>query len=143
MTPGRRLAIGALAVLMIIAYMAYVGGLSSWKYYMSVDECVAIGTSLGDRRVRVSGTVAPNTLDIESDRSVATFQLEGSEGVLLVSCSGHLPDNLAEGREVVVEGRLQDGGVLSGDKLLTRCASKYSSERVRGTPEECSARRGR
>jgi len=143
MTPGRRLAIGALAVLFVTGYMAYVGGLSSWKYYMSVDECVANGMSLIDRRVRVSGTIAPNTLDIKSDRLAATFQLEGSDGGLLVKCSGRLPDNLKEGRQVIVEGHLRDVGVLSGDKLLTRCASKYSSQPVRGTPDECSARRSR
>lgn len=143
MTAGRRLAIGALAILIITAYLAYVGGLSSWKYYMSVDECVANSTSLIDHRVRVSGTIAPNSLDIDSDRSAATFQLEGIDGGLFVKCRGRLPDNLAEGRPVVVEGHLREVGVLNGDKLLTRCASKYSSQPVRGTREECSARRSR
>jgi cytochrome c-type biogenesis protein CcmE len=142
MTTGRRLAIGAFAVLIIIAYMAYLGALSSWQYYLSVDECVAHGRSLIDHRIRVSGTIAPNTLDIQGG-DAATFQLEGIDGGLLVKCSGRLPDDLAEGRQVVVEGRLQDVGVLSGDKLLTRCASKYTSQQVRGTPEECSTRRSR
>jgi cytochrome c-type biogenesis protein CcmE len=28
---------------------------------------------------------------------------------------------------VVVEGRLQSAGIVQGNKVLTRCASKYSS----------------
>ena len=47
---------------------------------------------------------------------MASFQLQGDQQGLHVLCSGHLPDNLAEGREVVVEGRLHDGGVLRGGK---------------------------
>ena len=46
---------------------------------------------------------------------------------LKVVCSGPLPDNLAEGIAVLVEGRLDDGGLLHGEKVLTRCASKYQS----------------
>jgi cytochrome c-type biogenesis protein CcmE len=39
-----------------------------------------------------------------------------------------LPDNLAEKMAMVVEGRLDDSGTLHGDKVLTRCASKYQSQ---------------
>ena len=41
---------------------------------------------------------------------------------------GPLPDNLAEEMEVVVEGSLEPSGCLRGDRVLTRCASKYASE---------------
>jgi cytochrome c-type biogenesis protein CcmE len=39
-----------------------------------------------------------------------------------------VPDNLTEGIEVVVEGKLGADGTLRGDKLLTKCASKYASK---------------
>jgi len=38
--------------------------------------------------------------------------------------------------EVVVEGTLETSGTLRGDKLMTRCASKYeaTASREAGTP---------
>jgi cytochrome c-type biogenesis protein CcmE len=60
------------------------------------------------------------------NRHHATFVLEGGQDTRLqVICAAVLPDNLAENMDVVVEGRLEVRGVLRGDKVLTRCASKY------------------
>jgi cytochrome c-type biogenesis protein CcmE len=53
--------------------------------------------------------------------------VQGQTGTLAVICAGPLPDNLAEALEVVVEGRLDAGGMVRGDKVLTRCASKYEA----------------
>jgi cytochrome c-type biogenesis protein CcmE len=40
------------------------------------------------------------------------------------TCRCRLPDNLAEDIDVVVEGTFQSDGI-HGDKVITRCASKY------------------
>ena len=75
---------------------------------------------------------------MENDRRRASFTLAGEkEGAnLKVDCRGPLPDNLAEGIAVLVEGRIDDGGVLHGEKVLTRCDGKYElakGESVKGT----------
>jgi cytochrome c-type biogenesis protein CcmE len=54
---------------------------------------------------------------------------------LKVICSGPLPDNLAEDMDVVVEGRLEEPDLLRGDKVLTRCASKYGSQNRPTSPQ--------
>ena len=105
--------------------MAYVGASSSWKYYVTADECLANLTRFEGLKVRVSGVVAPGTLHIAPQRNGARFSLQGTKGRLDVVYQGPLPDNLAESMEVVVEGRCETGGKIDGDKLLTRCASKY------------------
>ena len=128
MATGTRLAIGATIVLSVTAYMAYLGASSSWRYYLTVDECLAEATQLQSHRIRVSGVISADSLQVDRDRQRAEFRLEGSGQDLSVSCLGPLPDNLAEQRQVVVEGNLRPDGVLSGDKVLTRCASKYSSQ---------------
>jgi cytochrome c-type biogenesis protein CcmE len=135
MATGTRLALGAAIVLGVTGYMAFVGASSSWQYYLTVDECLAQRPQLLDARIRVSGSVAAASLRVAPDGGDATFLLQGSGGTLSVRCSGPLPDNLAEGREVVVEGQLR-GGCLVGDRVLTRCASKYSSQ----APPDESAR---
>ena len=86
--------------------------------------------TLGDSRLRVHGPIRQGSLKITPDRSSAEFQLEGAEGQLNVICKGPLPDNLKEDIEVVVEGTLHDSTTLQGDRVLTRCASKYESKDI-------------
>jgi cytochrome c-type biogenesis protein CcmE len=127
MTTGKKMAIGGAIVVCATIFMAYRGASASWQYYLTADECVAESTSLTGRHLRVSGRIAAGTLAIERDRSRAAFALEADGAKLKVVCAGPLPDNLAEGIAVLVEGRLDDRGLLRGDKVLTRCASKYES----------------
>jgi cytochrome c-type biogenesis protein CcmE len=126
-SPGWKLAIGGVLIAVLATYMAILGASASWQYYLTVDECAASASSLAGQRVRVSGRVTPGTLKIADDQKQADFSLQGTSVKLAVICSGTLPANLAEDIEVVVEGRLDDCGTLRGDKLLTRCASKYAA----------------
>ncbi len=127
MTAGRKLVLGGLVLAGATLYMAYLGASANWQYYLTADECVAGGQGLVGSRVRVSGRVAPGSLQIAPDRRLATFALHGAQEQLDVRCRGPLPDNLAENIDVVVEGRLEQSGRLQGEKVLTRCASKYES----------------
>jgi cytochrome c-type biogenesis protein CcmE len=107
-----------------------LGAVSSWSYYLTADECAADASALVGKPVRVSGRVAADSLDIAEDRTRADFLLQGSEGTLQVQSAGPIPDNLAEGIEVLVEGRLEESGCLQGDRVITRCASKYESKKL-------------
>ncbi|HEY4760316.1 MAG TPA: cytochrome c maturation protein CcmE [Thermoguttaceae bacterium] len=129
MTTGRKLAICAMIIAGAISYYAYLGAAGSWQYYLTVDECLTDIVSLTGTRLRVSGKVADGSLQIGADRQRAAFILQGMKGKLPVTCTGPLPDNLAENIDVVVEGRLESPGSLKGDKVLTRCASKYEAKR--------------
>ena len=127
MSPQLKLAVGATVVACVTAYLAWVGASTSWQYYVLVDECAADpGTFIG-HRVRVCGRVAPGSLQISANRTSATFVLRGAESELHVSCGAPLPDNLAEDMEVVVEGTLEQRACLAGDRVITRCASKYQA----------------
>ena len=132
MTTGTRLIIGGGIIAAVTGYMAYLGASSSWQYYLTVDECAADASELVGCPLRVNGHVAPNSLEIEPDRTRAAFVLRGTQSGVLVTCDGPLPDNLAEDMDVVVEGQLDSGGVLRGDKVLTRCASKYRTKEPAG-----------
>ena len=124
MSPGLKLTAGALLMAAAIGYLAYLGAASSWQYYLSVDEAVADATHIEGKRIRVSGRVRTGSLTIVDDRRQATFELAGELHTLHATCRCTLPDNLAEDIDVVVEGTLQADGI-HGDKVITRCASKY------------------
>jgi cytochrome c-type biogenesis protein CcmE len=126
MSTAVKLVIAACVVSGVTAWMACVGSTSSWQYYLTVDECLADDPALMKQPLRVSGRIEAGSLQISGDPAQATFQLAGTVRHLPVSCAGPLPDNLAEGIDVVVEGRLDDTGMLCGEKVLTRCASKYT-----------------
>jgi cytochrome c-type biogenesis protein CcmE len=125
----KRLACAAIVVTCVTGSMAFIGGSTTWQYYLTVEECLAGKASLPGKRIRVNGTVAPSTLSIAEGRKAATFSLKGTEHAVSVVCAGPLPDNLAEGMQVVVEGELETTGRLRGEHVLTRCASKYQSQR--------------
>jgi cytochrome c-type biogenesis protein CcmE len=119
-----------------IGYLAYLGAASSWQYYLSVDEAVADAARIQGKRIRVSGRVRTGTLTIVDDRRQARFLLAGELHDLRATCRCMLPDNLAEDIDVVVEGTFQADGI-HGDKVITRCASKYqSTDRVAARDKE-------
>lgn len=127
-TINAKLYVGAAILAGTTAYLAYLGATTSWQYYVVVDECVASAPQLTGKRIRVNGRVAPGSLIIRDDRRMAAFTLVGTDKSLGVQCRGPLPDNLRTDIEVVVEGTLLADGRLSGDKVLTKCASKYEAE---------------
>jgi cytochrome c-type biogenesis protein CcmE len=143
MSANRKLFLALLVIVGVTVYMAYLGGSASWQYYVTADECAAGADGLLGTRVRVSGKVAANTLRIDADRRQAVFSIQGNHADLAVTCPGPLPDNLAEGIEVVVEGRLETPHLLKGQKVITRCASKYQSGASRQATETAAHTRPR
>lgn len=131
MTTGKRLAMFGAVLVGATAYTAYLGGSNSWQYYATVDECLSNLPTFTNQRIRVSGKIAAGTLQITADRKQAHFAIEGSMGNVQVVGNGPLPENLAEGRDVVAEGVLTGSAVLQCDKILTQCASKYQAEAKR------------
>jgi cytochrome c-type biogenesis protein CcmE len=75
MSPGAKLTIGALVASAAIAYVALVGAVDGWQYYLSVDEAVFDAARLTGKRLRVSGLVAEGSLVVAEDRRAATFEL--------------------------------------------------------------------
>jgi len=53
------------------------------------------------------------------------FELAGQKNSMPVRFYGVVPKNFIAGKEVVVEGKLNDYGVFEASKILTRCKSKY------------------
>ena len=128
MTTGRKLALGGLIVAALIGYLAYRGASASWQYYLTADECLAERAVAGratSARQRPHRRRHPRRRHEPSRGHPSPWKANPAN--LKVVCPSPLPDNLAEGIAVLVEGRLDDAGVLHGEKVLTRCASKYQS----------------
>jgi cytochrome c-type biogenesis protein CcmE len=123
-----------------IGYAVYLGASSSWQYYLQVDECLAQADQFRGKRLRLSGRVAADSLKASPEYREASFVLEGNVHRLQVRYRGTIPDNLAEGREVVVEGTLIGDDHFECETLITRCASKYAPKDAGNAREQ--ARKG-
>jgi cytochrome c-type biogenesis protein CcmE len=131
-----KLAFAATLITGLTVYMGFRGASAGWKYYLTVDECLQHRADLLNQRIRLSGSVAEDSLEISPDRRRAQFRLCGASAVVPVRCVGRIPDNLAERIDVVIEGRLDDSGDFQAFEILTRCASKYAPQ---SPPPETSA----
>jgi len=132
MSIGKKLTLAGLVVASVTCYMAYLGASSSWQFYLTVPECIDHARDMAGQRVRVSGTIAAGTLVISSDRQEARFSLSEAGRTMPVVCKGPLPDDLSpeKSMDVVVEGRVDEACAFRGDKLITRCASKYDAKKA-------------
>lgn len=126
MNGAMKLALAGTISAAVILYVAFLGLSTTWQYYVLVDECQEQADGFRGKRLRVSGRVAHGSLSISEDRRKTCFFLAGDRHQIWVDCAGPLPDNLADCIDVVVEGVLQEDGHLQGQKVITRCASKYA-----------------
>jgi cytochrome c-type biogenesis protein CcmE len=122
-----KLLLGGGVIAAAIAYAAYLGASGSWQYYLQIDEYLGQIDQFRGTRLRVSGRVAVGSLKAFPEQREANFVLEGTQHKLPVCYRGSVPDNLAEGRDVVVEGKLASDGQFCCEMLITRCASKYAA----------------
>jgi cytochrome c-type biogenesis protein CcmE len=123
-----KLLLGGAVIAASLTYAVYLGASGGWQYYLQVDECLAQADQFRGKRLRLSGRVQAGSLKAYPEQREATFVLEGTQHQLPVCYRGSIPDNLAEGRDVVVEGALADDDHFQCDTLITRCASKYAPE---------------
>ncbi len=113
-------------------------------YYLTVDEYAADPGAHAGRFLRLAGRVAdgsvrwdPSTLDLSfemhpipargDEAGAADAAPPPADARLAVRYNGVLPDMFAAGRDVIVEGRVEDG-VFVAQHLLTTCPSKYEAE---------------
>jgi cytochrome c-type biogenesis protein CcmE len=111
-----------------LGYFMYQAMQSSWASYYSVDEFAADSSVVENQSLRVAGRVKRGSVARDLQKMNLTFTLTGLKAEIPVHYGGSVPDNFAEDREVVVEGRLDAAGVFRADLLMTRCESKYRAK---------------
>ena len=83
-----------------------------------------------DSTYQMTGVVVPGS--IHRHGSVLDFRVadrEDSKVSLPVRYTGEVPDPFADGREVIVSGKVDDGTFLAQrDSLITKCPSKFATQ---------------
>jgi cytochrome c-type biogenesis protein CcmE len=115
-----------------------VGGISETKtYYKTVAELTQLGDHAQDKRLRVGGDIAPNS--IKRNGADVSFTLAQDALRLKVVYNGidPLPDTFRDGAQALADGKLGSDGVFHASKIQAKCASKYQAKPVmngNGTP---------
>lgn len=122
------LRIGAAVVLILgaIFYLAITGVQADKSYYVTISELQAMGNKAYTRHLRVSGNVAPHS--IERTGSNARFVLTEQGRTLTVAYEGiePPPDTFKDGSQALAVGTFGRDQVFHATELQAKCASKYA-----------------
>ena len=126
MNPTRRkLIIGGAVIVLALVFAAYQGVRSSMVYYLTPTE-FAGRPELRWARVRLAGTVEAGS--VQKSDGVARFILTDGRSSYQVRFAGPLPDLFAEGRQILVEGRLDAAGVLQASGVISTHPVEYKEK---------------
>ena len=131
MLKKKRFLIGGIIIFLAIGYLGFMGFRGSATYYYTVSELMEQGGSIYGENVRVTGQVAPGSVEQDSGSLVLRFTIVDVEGEksLPVVYQGVVPDAFRVGNDVVVDGHLNSAGIFQTNNILVKCPSKYIPEK--------------
>ena len=122
-------AYGTLAVVVIaVGVVAYQGLTSASLYFYNADEAVAERDTLGDKRIRVQGTVQEG-VDTVPDGVTFSIAFNGVE--VPVVHQGDPPELFEPGIPVVLEGHWAadaSGDAFHSDEILVKHDEQYEAD---------------
>ncbi|HEY3316662.1 MAG TPA: cytochrome c maturation protein CcmE [Bacillota bacterium] len=132
MTKRARIAIGVAVVFVALGYLVFTGISRSATYYVTVSELRAKGAAMVDRPVRVTGKLDGSSVKWDSSQILLTFDLSDGQNRMTATYHGVKPDGMDDGRDIVVEGKLDQKGAFEVKNILVKCPSKYESKPATG-----------
>ena len=119
---------GGILILAAVGALLYTGFREGTVYYYTIQELNESASTLADEEIRVTGQVVNGSLDWGEDSLTVRFIIADEGRTLPVVYDGVAPDNLLEGREVVVNGKYEMSGIFLANSILTKCPSKYEPQ---------------
>lgn len=140
--------LGSALIVAAIGALVWTAVRETSAYFMTVEEWAVDPGAHAGEALRLAGRVSggsvrwdPRTLDLafvmqaiprgeggsHEARRAAAVSAQAADARLPVRYNGVLPDMFADGRDVIVEGRVVDG-VFEARALLTTCPSKYEAQ---------------
>jgi len=129
---GRRWIPLLVAGLVVAGGLVVVGSsMSGGVFSLTLDEALTARDRIGEREFKVSGVVQEGTVQKGQNAFETRFDIGNGTGKVL-SCvyQGALPDPFAEGREVILQGRLEGDGTMRVSRMIVKCPSKYQEAGV-------------
>lgn len=122
--PSWGLLIGVLVAMVAVGFVVF-DGMKSETYFFDVHEAVERNDDLVGETIRIRGDVQPGTFEGGLGQLESRFEVATEGQSLIIKYDRALPDTFEEDSEVVVQGRLEQGGVMYADEVLVKCPSRY------------------
>lgn len=124
----RQLILG-LGVVGFVTVGVLAGGLDGLLTpYMEVGEAAEYMPTHPDAAIEVAGDVLAGSIVRASSGLEVTFKITDGERQIRVGYRGVIPDNFADGQQVVVIGSVAGSDSIAANKLLVKCPSRYEGE---------------
>jgi cytochrome c-type biogenesis protein CcmE len=113
-----------------ITWLFYASAGEAFEYYKHVDEVMSAPQKWQGKRLQLHGFVVPGSilrrLDREHQQIEYKFQAVNCGATVDVRYAGTVPDTFKDRAEVVLKGKLADGGRFAASEISAKCPSKYS-----------------
>lgn len=116
--------VSGVAILIIAGFLIYQALSSSLVYFILPSEFAANPTQYEDRRIRLGGIVAPESVQYDDQNLQLAFQITDSYQTYTVQHVGAPPELFRENTGVVVEGSFE-GQTFKSDELLIKHSEVY------------------
>jgi len=141
---------GGLLIVAAVIYLIISSTQANAQYFLTVDELLAKGDSIGNRELRVSGAVIGDSIQYDPQTLTLTFivanvpgdnkEIEAQGGLaevlhaavedqtrekLQVEYIGVKPDLLRNEAQAIMTGHMGANGVFRAEELLLKCPTKY------------------
>ena len=128
MKPYAKFAILVVAIVGTLGWLAATGVKETKTYYKEIKEVNAMTKDELQKRIRVGGDVARNSI-VRNGKEVR-FVLTQNDLTLPVVYVGTepLPDTFRDGSQALADGRMRADGVFEAKQIQAKCASKYEGK---------------
>ena len=132
--PRLKFALGGLVIVGALVWLGFVGFQESKAYYITVEEFSSLQGDLHGKTLKVAGDVVDGSIDKTKNQMEFVISHKGKNLKVRYIGKDVLPDTFKDGSKAVVEGSLDQDGVLQARHIEAKCASKYEAEyEKRGT----------
>lgn len=123
-----KLLVGGVLILGGLGTLGYMAADANASFALDVKQYLESPEKYSHRGLRLAGRATADSW--VQDGNVHTFRVEDltdSSRVVPVRYVGTVPDTFEEGANVIVEGKMDEGGTLQATLVMAQCPSKYES----------------
>ncbi len=118
--------IGGAVIAAILIGILYQG-MQSTVYFYTPAEILAAPSEFQGKTIRIGALVQKGSTEWDSETVRLKFSItEDSKQFIPIVFEGVKPDLYREGQGVVVEGRLDGGGIFHANELLVKHSEEYT-----------------
>jgi cytochrome c-type biogenesis protein CcmE len=114
-------------VLVLLAVLLWRSSTGSLSYFKTVTELKAEKGLIG-KTVKVGGEVVKGSVKRREDG--VDFTISDKKSTIKISYDGTIPSTFGEGIQVIADGKYDKEDLVKADSLVTKCPSKYKSEKI-------------